>query len=286
VCVIGAKYFDGIGFVGVKNRDRNYSPDISFKYGSSNGIETLLFWDNVSQYCEGFNSNGVCILYASLMISDDDEVEITVRKKTPSKVGIKLKKALHMPNVEDAVKNLIQQKLPGNTIIFDKDRCYLLEGSWKPGGYKNRDYVYKVNEIPSTETVVRTNHGIWLDWAGYQIDPNNENKTARRISSESRKAIAEYVINKANTPEDMIDGLANTYVNNPQLNCLRKATLKKKMRTTSQLMIIPSDDAMFMRPIQCNTNFNFWKVNQPHHKLWIEILGNKKLHEQKTEIGS
>ena len=32
--------------------------------------------------------------------------------------------------------SLIKQKLTGNTIIFDRDHMYLLEGSWKPGDYK------------------------------------------------------------------------------------------------------------------------------------------------------
>ena len=284
MCIVAAKYFDKVGWVGVKNRDRNYIPEISFKDTSSHGVEILMFWDDVTQYCEGFNSGGVSIISASLMVTDDEK-EITKRSKTPSKDGIKLKKALRFPNVKAACMSLIKQKLPGNTLIFDKDNCYLLEGCWKPGGYKKQDYAYKVKEIPHNEIVVRTNHGVWLDWAGYQRDPENENETMSRISSESRKTIAEYVVNKATTPDEMIDGLAGTYIDNPQLNCLRTADNKKMMRTTSQIMLIPGEDTMFIRPVQSHMTFNFWEMNSPKHKLWIEILGNRILHKHKKEGG-
>lgn len=36
MCIIVAKYFDKVGWVGVKNRDRNYVPEISFKRVSFN----------------------------------------------------------------------------------------------------------------------------------------------------------------------------------------------------------------------------------------------------------
>ena len=285
MCIIACKYFDGIGFVSVKNRDRNYIPEISFKDTTNNGVEILLFWDNITRYCEGMNSGGVCILSASLAVSDDEK-EIVKRSKVPSKDGIKIKKALRYPNVKAATMSLIKQKLPGNTLVFDKDTCYLIEGCWRPGGYKSKDYAYKVREVPRDEIIVRTNHGVWLDWAGYQRVSDNENETRSRISSESRKLIAEYVVAGAKTPDEMIDGLAKTYIDNPQLNCLRTADNKKMMRTTSQIMMIPSQDTMFIRPVQSNIEFNFWRMNTPKNKLWIEILGNRILYTHKKEQGS
>ena len=284
MCVISAKYFKDHGWVGVKNRDRNYVPEISFKQTTADGVEIMMFWDDITQYCEGFNSGGVCIISASLMV-DDDEKEITIRSKTPSKDGSKIKKALRFPNVKAAAMSLIKQKTPGNTLIFDKDTCYLLEGCWKTGGYETRDYAYKIREIPHGESVVRTNHGIWLHWSGYQRDTDNENQTMSRISSECRKAIAEKVVEKATTPEEMIDGLAGTYIDNPQLNCLRTADKRKMMRTTSQIMMIPGGDTMFVRPVQSHMTFNFWEMNKPEHKLWLEILGNRVLYKHKREGG-
>ena len=162
MCVVVAKYFDNLGWVGVKNRDRNYIPEISFKSLQTDGTEMMLFWDDITQYCEGFNSGGVCILSASLMVLDDEK-EITMRSKKPSKDGIKIKKALKYPNVKAAAMSLIKQKLTGNTLIFDRDTCYMLEGAWKPGGYADKEYEYVIKEVPKDRFVVRTNHGVWLD---------------------------------------------------------------------------------------------------------------------------
>ena len=283
MCVVAAKYFEDKGWVGVKNRDRNYIPEISFKRIQKKGVEIMLFWDDITQYCEGFNSGGVCIISASLMVLDDEK-EITVRSTTPSKDGSKVKKALAYPNVKAAAMSLIKQKLPGNTLIFDKDTCYLLEGAWKPGGYAEREYKYVINEVPKDKTITRTNHGIWLDWAGYQRGVD-DGQTASRVSSESRRKIAQSIISKAETPEDIIDGMAGTYVDNPQLNVLRTAHEKKQMRTTSQIMIMPEEKTFFIRPVQSHMTFNFWELNKPEHDLWVEILSNRVLYKHYKEHG-
>ena len=284
MCVVAAKYFPEIGWVGVKNRDRNYIPEISFKRIQSGGNEIMMFWDDITQYCEGFNSGGVAILSASLMVLDDEK-EITVRSTRPSKDGIKIKKALRYPNVKAAAMSLIKQKLTGNTLIFDRETCYLLEGAWKPGGYADKDYEYVIKEVPKDRFVVRTNHGIWLDWAGYQRDPADEAQTTSRISSESRLVIADKIVADAKEPQDIIDGLAGTYVDNPQLNVLRTADKKKMMRTTSQIMIIPEEKTFFIRPVQSHMTFNFWELNHPKHNLWVEILSNRVLYKHYKEHG-
>jgi hypothetical protein len=283
MCVVAAKYFEGIGWVGVKNRDRNYIPEISFKRIQKDGVEVMLFWDDITQYSEGFNSGGVAILSASLMVMDDEK-EITKRSKKPSKDGIKIKRALAYPNVKAAAMSLIKQKLTGNTLIFDRDTCYLLEGAWKPGGYAAEDYEYIIHEIPKDKTITRTNHGIWVDWAGYQRGIDN-NQTASRISSESRRKIAQSIVNKAKEPQDIIDGMAGTYVDNPQLNVLRTAHDKKQMRTTSQIMIIPEEKTFFIRPVQSHMIFNFWELNKPKNDLWVEILSNRVLYKHYKEHG-
>lgn|GEM_PF-1792117 len=282
MCIVVAKYFPNIGWVGVKNRDRNYIPKISFKQKITDGVETLLFWDDITQYNEGMNSGGVCIISASLMVLDDEK-EITTRSKTPSKDGAKIKKALRFPNVKAAAMSLIKSKLPGNTLIFDKETCYLLEGAWKKGGYADKEYQYKIREIPHDKTAARTNHGIWLEGTGYQRNPNDSAETLSRISSESRLVIAEKIIDSAKDPQEIIDQLAYTWTNEPQLNCLRTAHNKKQMRTTSQIMMIPSEHTMFIRPVQSHMTFNFWQLNDPKKDLWLEILGNRVLYKNKHE---
>lgn len=99
MCIVIGKYFSGTGWVAIKNRDRNYIPEISFKKNTARGVEILYFWDDITQYCEGMNSAGVGILSASLMVLDDEK-EISKRSKTPSKDGAKIKKALQYPNAK------------------------------------------------------------------------------------------------------------------------------------------------------------------------------------------
>lgn len=284
MCIVIGKYFENTGWVAVKNRDRNYVPEISFKKKISDGVEILYFWDDITQYCEGMNSAGVSILSASLMVLDDEK-EIETRAKTPSKDGKKIKKALQFPNVKAAAMSLIKDKLPGNTLVFDKDHMYLIEGAWRPREYKTGGYAYTIKEIPRSETVVRTNHGIWLDWAGYQRS-DDDAETMSRVSSESRRLIAEYVTAAAEDPEDIIDGLTRNFTDDPQLNALRTSTEKKKMRTTSQIMIIPSEHTMYVRPVQSNMTFNFWELNDPNQQTWIEILSNRVLYMNLKDISA
>lgn len=283
MCCIVAKYFKGIGWVAAKNRDRNYVPDLSFPRKKSGDIEMLLMLDDVTKFTEGLNSNGVCVLTASLMV-EDDEKEITVRSKTPSKDGSKIANALKLPTVREAVQYLVKTKLPGNTLVFDKDNCYLIEGTWKPGGYAEREYVYKVKKINNDETVCRTNHGILLPWAGYQQKEDDIPQSLSAISSRCRYKIGKWAVNTATTPEEMIDLMCKQVVDNPQLNALRMDYKGKEMRTTAQLMLSPGQKTLFLRPVASNINFDFWKMNKPDSSTWLEILSNRALYMSTRDL--
>jgi hypothetical protein len=275
MCIVIGKYFKDRGWVAIKNRDRNYVPEIRFKKTVKNGVEILYFWDDITQYCEGLNSSGIGILSASLMVLDDEK-EIETRVKTPSKDGKKIKKALEYPDIEACIAYLIKNKLTGNTLIFNKEKMFLIEGAYMVhNGDKN--FHYKVKEIPKNRFVVRTNHGVWLPWAGYQWG-DNKSETLSRISSESRRIIALDVVKKSQDPEDILDGLTLDYTHNGQLNALRTSTERKKMRTTSQIMIVPSERTMYVRPVQSHMTFNFWALNHPKQKTWVEILSNRVLY--------
>ena len=275
MCIVIGKYFDDFGWVGVKNRDRNYIPEISFRKKHYDGVEVLYFWDDITQYCEGMNSQGIAVLSASLMVLDDEK-EITQRKKTPSRDGAKIQKALSFNNIKMVVQSLISNKLTGNTLIFNQDSMYLLEGAWEHLTQR-KNFRFKVKKIDPNSEVIRTNHGVWLPWAGYQRS-DNEAETASRISSESRRLIAERVTARAQDPEDIIDGLTLDFTGNPQLNALRTTHDKKKMRTTSQILIIPRERTMYVRPVQSHMHFNFWELNRPEQRTWVEILSNRVLY--------
>ena len=73
MCVIAAKYFPDTGWCGVKQRDRNYVPKLNFQRDTTNGVERLMYTDEMTGYREGLNSNGICILSASLKVTDDEK---------------------------------------------------------------------------------------------------------------------------------------------------------------------------------------------------------------------
>jgi hypothetical protein len=273
MCVILAKYFDGIGWAGAKNRDRNYTPVLDFVEDNSHDVQRMMMHDQVTGYKEGINNHGISILNTSLDVYDDEsEVEAGTTESSPD--GKIIAEALLQHSVVDAVKILIKHKLGGCTIVFDRDELYLIEASDWDG---TRPFEYIVKKIPNTETVARTNHGIWLPNSGYQRKDNNRSETMSRISSESRLALAEAVVATAEEPEDLVDGMCQVYLKNPQLNIMRTSTEQKKMRTTSQQLCVPQEKTLYCRPVSSHLQFDFWGLNQPNTDVWVEILSNRAL---------
>jgi hypothetical protein len=281
MCIVAAKFFPEIGWVAIKNRDRNYIPELSFKREDIEGKERLLYKDDITQYREGLNDKGVCILSASLLVIDDEK-EIKEPNRSHSKDGDRISKALKCSTVSEAVKSLIKSKLTGNTLILDRDNLVLMEASNRDGKDGKKEFVFTVKNIPKSETVVRTNHGIELPWAGYQ-NSGSENEKLSRKSSESRLKIAEKVVKEAKTPQAILDLLCKKYDEDPQMNPLRTTTDQKKMRTTSQIMLIPSEKTMYVRPIQSSISYNFWKMDDPEADTWVEILSNKPLWQNHSK---
>lgn len=273
MCIVVAKYFDGIGWVGAKNRDRNYTPTLSFIDDSENGVERMMMFDQVTGYKEGINSHGVSILNTSLDVYDDEsEVEAGTEKTSPD--GRHISAALLETNPLDAVRILIKRKLGGCTIVFDKDDMYLIEASDQDG---TQAYKFVVKKIPKNLTLARSNHGIWLPWAGYQRKEDDKSHMLSRISSESRLLQAQAVVESARKPEDLVDGMCQVYMDNPQLNIMRTSTERKKMRTTSQELCIPGQKTLYCRPISSHLEFDFWALNKPKTNVWVEILSNRAL---------
>ena len=162
------------------------------------------------------------------------------------------------------------------TMIFDQETMILIEGAWTD--YSKKEYDYKIKVIPHDQTVARANHGIWIPEAGYQRTEGDPGESASRISSESRLAIAKYIVESAVDPQDLIDDLCKTYIDNSQLNVFRTTSETKKMRTTAQLMMIPSENTLYVRPVQSHMTFDFWELNHPKHKTWVELLSNRALY--------
>jgi hypothetical protein len=71
--------------------------------------------------------------------------------------------------------------------------------------------------------------------------------------------------------------MCKVYVNNPAMNIMRHQSGNKKMRTTAQEMIVPSERTLYCRPISSHIEFDFWELNKPDRNCWVEILSNRAL---------
>ena len=273
MCIIVAKYFDGIGWAGAKNRDRNYTPTLDFIEDTDHDIGRMMMHDQVTGYREGINSAGLSILNTSLDVYDD-ETEVEAGEVDASPDGKIIAQALLYRDPLDAVKLLVRRHLGGCTIVFNQDDLYLIEATDDDG---TAPYRYKAKKIDQSETVARSNHGLWLTDAGYQRNPDDESETLGRISSESRLAQAEALVGAATKPQDLVDGMCQVYINHPQLNIMRYSTARKKMRTTSQQLCVPRERTLYCRPVSSHMDFDFWRLNKPHTNVWVEILGNREL---------
>ncbi len=273
MCVIVAKYFDGIGWAGAKNRDRTYIPEIEFIETSGDKVDRMMMHDLITGYKEGINSRGVSILNTSLDVGDDEkEVQSGAAKSSPD--GRIIAEALKQPTAMAAAKILVKNQLVGCTMVFDQENMYLIEACDWDG---TRPYKYIAKYIPKSKIVARTNHGVWMPTAGMQRTRTDRKKTLDRISSESRLLLAQAVAESAQQPEDLVDGMCRIFVNHPQLNILRTSTDGRKMRTTSQQLCVPRERTLYCRPVSSHMKFDFWSLNRPNTDVWVEIMSNREL---------
>jgi hypothetical protein len=273
MCIIVAKYFPGTGWVGAKNRDRNYTPTLDFIEDNRQGMGRMMMHDRVTGYKEGINSTGLSILNTSLDVYDDER-EVEAGQVDSSPDGKIIAQALLYKDPMDAVRLLVKRKLGGCTMVFNERDLYLIEATDDDG---TRPYRYMVKRIGRGNTVARANHGLWLTDAGYQRTRGDKSEILGRISSEARLLQAQAVVEAAQEPEDLVDGMCQVYINDPQLNIMRMSTQRKKMRTTSQQLCVPQERTLYCRPISSHVEFDFWDLNRPDTNVWVEILGNREL---------
>ena len=184
------------------------------------------------------NQDGLTIITTSLTPLSLEETDKTD--------GDAIYEALQKSNPEDAVKSLISKKITGFIFIATSDKLILLEAARKDQG--KGEYKFKQKIIPKTETVVRTNHGIDLPWAGFQYGYTDE-QDLRRKSSELRLKYAELALKKAKDPVSMLDTFSSKMDNDLQMNLFRVGK-DKQMRTIFQWALVPSEDLVYIRPIQ------------------------------------
>jgi hypothetical protein len=293
MCIIAAKYFEDIGWVGCKNRDRSYKPNIKFQLLKRNQIDKLVLRDEITGYTEGINEFGICILNASTSSVKKDEKEATIAKNKrkqndnwTSPDGLKIRKALSNKNIDDVLESLIRDECTGNFLVFNEDECHILEAGFiaklqtTDAEIEDEDkyifeFVYKSDKISKKGgVVVRTNHGILIPQLGYQrgIDEKMDNS---RTSSEKRYETVLKQIQKIQNPEQLLNCVSITKDKNPQLNPLRTKDPKKKSElcTTGQIVLYPEKLKMEYRPIWGDVNLsNINKINGKSSNLFLSIL--------------
>ena len=217
-------------------------------------------YDHDIDYQEGMNHAGLVIITTSLTPE--------IVEETNKEDGTKICNALHMTQ-EEAVKYLTDEQMTGFIFVGTPQKLVVIEAAKEDnckGAYKS-----VVRVIPKTETIVRTNHGIRLPWAGFQYGVDKTQDLWRK-SSESRKRIAQRTVEGAKSPEEMLDALAEKVDNDLQMNVFRVESRPKQMRTIFQWALVPSEGIAIIRPVQTKLNL---KVTP--NKLDVQVLDNEIL---------
>lgn len=289
MCVVAVKYFDGVGFVGAKNRDRNYLPSIQIIQSNRTGVQRLYIDDLKSRYTEGLNEFGLCILSASLSVKSDekegDKVDAYQRKRNDpgfmSPDGKTIRDALLLKKPMQAIKLLVERELAGCTIVFNADECYLLEGGFtvkKENATKEnpREYKYKILKVK--DQIIRTNHGIAIPELGYDANADDPYFKKSRKSSEMRLKYATDSVSNNKKPLGMLDAISVSPNSDTFMNPIRLGDPSKgEMVTTGQLMLVPKDRTLHYRPLFSEVQFKYSKLNSPEAKTFFEVISSKKL---------
>jgi hypothetical protein len=250
MCTLGLKFFKDVGWVGIKNRDRNYIPVIQLIQHKNTG----LMWDRVTNFSEGISCSGIAVLNAATFNNFDENQG---KKKAFCQTGKGIKNALksNSSSVFEIAELLIRNNVYGNTLIFSSSEAYILELSTKES-----IKVFVLTRINSDFVI--TNHGINLPWAGYQKG-FCEKQDKKAESSHKRLELGLKEIVKCSQVIDLFTHFSSRTETNPQNNILRLDT--GNIETTGQLLLIPETRSLHYRPIKCIMK-NF-QVSTPHFDL-------------------
>jgi hypothetical protein len=292
MCVVAVKYLDKYGWVGAKNRDRNYVVGINIVKSNRDDIQRLYIDDLTTRWTEGINEYGLSILSASFSVKSDEKEGDKVKKKkgkTPivSPDGLSIRNALKLKDPEAAANFLVKRQLSGATYVFNEKRCFLIEGGFnttkaKASDDNPRKFTYKIIEISKEDNhSVRTNHGVVLPQFGYAKNGKSAAEKRNRKSSESRRNIVEELFDSSDVkrPDQVLDCLSAKPEDDSFMNPIRIGDPKKgDMVTTGQLLIVPHEKTLHYRPIYSSVFFDYPKINSDvDSKVYFEIISSRRL---------
>lgn len=247
-CIIGAtKLKDSI--VLVKNRDRNYVPLIEIVHETYEGVEMIYLRDKYTDWMEGINEFGVCIVNSALAVEyDEAEFEEKMSADTPPNPaysGIKIREALRKKTARGAVNSILKQnykdlieerhkrhRIMGHTLVADEKDVYHIESD----GHRVSRVKYNIDD----ESITFTNHGHQLAELGY---PDGFN----RKSSESRQRLSKDVLESQNKSRELLlQELRTQFLKNTKLNPFRQKPQKgKRLFTTAQILFDTKNRTMY-----------------------------------------
>jgi len=243
MCLIAVKYIpEQQSWVGVKNRDRVAKPVIRIRKSFRRGMERLYMWDDKTKYTEGINEFGVAILSAG-MDSERDTID-----------GLAIRTALFEQTVEGAVQKIVDLKVRGRTFVFSKDIA------WQVGIEKGNGKDFMIADVEMS----RQEHHVFIS----VDDAFQEHKRWRTAMKETQLA---------RSAMELFDGMSSTDDENPQDNPLIVTDKRKAMKTTGQVMILPSEMTMHYRAMWGDVRFSLDKLNSPIEKTFFEIVSTRKL---------
>jgi len=213
----------------LKNRDRNYTPEVKIVHDLVDGVEIAYMNDLGTDWCEGMNEHSIGIVNAALMVGRDEaekKIVNTVGKK--SKDGERILKALSSKNLEEAVKSVVEYNsgVKGHTFVADRDSTKSIEMTSK--------HEAVVKTLKGGVVHVRTNHGFAYPNAGYTEGPNYVSSVARRDQA------MEVLRDEVTEPEDIVPELMqhrHEDLDDPN-NMVRDTD---NMATTSQMVLNLTD---------------------------------------------
>ena len=236
-CVIAGGTWGGKPAL-LKIRDRNYTPRVKLIREAVDGTEAVYIWDVVTEWIEGLNEHGIGVVSSALLVVDDETEKKEAKK---SRDGDRILEVLGQKTLKAAVKKAVENKISGHTIVSNGKEIWAVE--FDPE--ENPEPVSRCFE--QDELVVRTNHGIFLEGAGYTTG-------ADRDSSHERRDTAHATLKKLKSPEELAPSLVHIRRKNrahPN-NVIRDTD---KMSTSSQMVLVPGDLEVLFYPIPGRVDF-------------------------------
>ncbi len=236
-CVIAGGTWGGKPSL-LKIRDRNYTPRVKLIRDLVKGVEAVYICDVTTEWIEGLNEYGIGVVSSALLVVDDETEKKEAKK---SRDGDLILEVLGQKTLKAAVRKAVANKISGHTLVSDGKEIWAVE--------------YDPDEAPEPvarcfekdELVVRTNHGVFLENAGYTTGADKD-------SSHERRQKATTTLKKVKSPEDIAPSLIHVRRKNREHpnNVIRDTD---KMSTSSQMVLIPGDLEVLFYPIPGRVDF-------------------------------